>query len=79
VPVIRQIVANPALVRALLDALQQPETAQLGRRFADLMSYTDRFDIDPTTQAVTGSFSHKPDRTRPDSGFNRSVFYVRSI
>ncbi|HSR98179.1 MAG TPA: hypothetical protein VLM79_14070, partial [Kofleriaceae bacterium] len=73
-PVVRQIVARPQLVRALLAALQLPETKQLGKRFSDLMTYTDRFDIDPSTKAVTGSFAHKPDRTQPDSGFNRSVF-----
>jgi hypothetical protein len=73
-PVLRQIVARPQLVRALLTALQLPETKQLGKRFSDLMTYSDRFDIDPATQEVTGSFAHKPDRTRPDSAFNRSVF-----
>jgi hypothetical protein len=73
-PVLRQIVARPALVSALLSALQQPEVRQLAPRFRDLMTYSDRFDIDAATQAVTGSFAHKPDRAQPDSGFNRSVF-----
>lgn len=73
-PVLRQIVARPQLVRALLTALQLPETKELGKRFSDLMTYSDRFDIDPATQGVTGSFALRPDRTRPDSGFNRSVF-----
>jgi hypothetical protein len=73
-PVLRQIVARPALVSALLTALQQPEVRQLAPRFRDLMTFNDRFDIDPATQAVTGSFAHKPDRAQPDSGFNRSVF-----
>lgn len=73
-PVLRQIVAKPQLVRALLAALQLPEVKQLRNRFSDLMTYSDRFDIDPATQAVTGAFSQRPDRTRPDSGFNRSVF-----
>jgi hypothetical protein len=73
-PVVRQLVAKPALVSALLAAVQRPETKQLAQRFRDLMTYDDRFDIDPTTQAVTGAFVHKPDRGQPDSGFNRSVF-----
>jgi hypothetical protein len=73
-PIVRQIVAKPALVAALLAALENPETRQLAKRFSDMMSYNDRFDIDPTTQAVTGSFAHKPDRAQPDTGFNRSVF-----
>src|SRR6185503_6969255 len=73
-PVVRQIVARPQLVRALLTALQLPETKELGKRFSDLMTYNDRFDIDPQTQNVTGGFSHRPDRSKPDTGFNRSVF-----
>ncbi|HZJ64293.1 MAG TPA: hypothetical protein VFD36_12305, partial [Kofleriaceae bacterium] len=73
-PVLRAIVARPQLVRALLAALPLPETRQLGARFSDLMTYTDRFDIDPDSQAVTGSFATRPDRTQPDTGFNRSVF-----
>jgi hypothetical protein len=73
-PVLRQIVARPQLVRALLAALQLPQTKQLGKRFSDLMTYSDRFDIDPDGQVVTGSFTRKPDRAQPDTGFNRSVF-----
>jgi hypothetical protein len=73
-PVLRQILAKPALVTALTQALQQPETKALAQRFSDLMSYTDRFDINQTTQAVTGSFTTKVDRTKVDNGFDRSVF-----
>lgn len=63
-----------ALVRALLDALQQPETAPARptvRRPHELRRSVRHRSGD---QAVTGSCSHKPDRPRPDSGFNRSVF-----
>jgi hypothetical protein len=74
VPVLRQITANPALFTALMAALEKPEVAQLGERFRKLMAYKDRFDINPTTQAVTGSFSTLVDRTRNDSNYDRSVF-----
>jgi hypothetical protein len=73
-PLVRQILGKPPLVRALLAALERPEVKQLGQRFSDLMTYADRFDIDPVTQAVTGSFSRKPDRTKPDNTLNRSLF-----
>ncbi|HEX2690189.1 MAG TPA: hypothetical protein VHN14_26420 [Kofleriaceae bacterium] len=73
-PLVRQIVARPQLVRALLAALERPEVKQLGQRFSDLMTYADRFDLDPVTQAVIGSFSRKPDRTKPDDALNRSLF-----
>jgi hypothetical protein len=53
-------------VRALLDALQQPETAQLDRRSPHELHRS--VDIDPATRAVTGSSLHEPDRTRPDRG-----------
>ena len=74
VPVLRQIVANPALFTALMTALEQPTTAQLGERFRKMMAYKDRFDIDPSTQAVTGNFTTLVDRTRNDSNYDRSVF-----
>ncbi len=74
VPVIRQILARPNLVKALLAAMERPEVAQLAQRFSEEMAYKDRFDIDPTTQAVTGSFTTMPDRTQPDNGYNRSLF-----
>ncbi len=73
-PIVRQILAQPALVQALFDAFQQPQVKQLGMRFHDLLTYSDRFDIDSTTQQVIGSFTRKPDRTQPDSGFNRTLF-----
>lgn len=73
-PIVRQILARPALVKALFDALQQPQVKELGKRFHDLLTYSDRFDIDPRTQLVTGSFTQKPDRTQPDTGFNRTLF-----
>ena len=73
-PIVRQIIAKPALVNALFDAFQQPQVKELGKRFHDLLTYSDRFDINSTTQLVTGSFTQKPDRTRPDSGFNRTLF-----
>lgn len=72
-PVIRQILARPALVNALLAAMERPETALLGERFRKFMAYKDRFDI-AANQSVTGSFATTVDRASPDSAFNRSIF-----
>lgn len=72
-PVIRQILARPALVTALLAAMERPETAQLGERFRKFMAYRDRFDI-ASNQTVTGGFNTLVDRTRVDNGFDRSLF-----
>ncbi len=74
IPVFRQILARPALVTALLAAMERPEVAQLGERFRKFMAYKDRFDINPSNQTVTGSFATAVDRSRPDSGFDRSIF-----
>jgi hypothetical protein len=73
-PLVQQILADPQLVANLLTALQQPEVEQVIQRFSDYMSYDDQFDIDPTTQAVTGAFTTHPDRTQPDNGYNRSLW-----
>lgn len=72
--VIRQIVARPALVTSLLRAMERPEVKELGIRFAKYMTYTDRFDIDPSTQAVVGGFTTEVDRGAIDNAFNRSLF-----
>ncbi len=73
-PIVRQILAQPALANALFVAFQQPQIKDLGKRFHDLLTYNDRFDIDSRTQLVTGSFTQQPDRTQPDNGFNRTLF-----
>lgn len=73
-PLLQKITADPSLTKNLLVALQDPEVQKLNQRFAEQMTYSDRFDIDPTTQKLTGTFATKPDRTQPDSDFNRSVF-----
>jgi hypothetical protein len=72
-PVIQQVLANPNLVTALLKAMENPAVKELGPRFQEEMTYKDRFDIDPNTQAVTGSFTTPVDRTQTDNGFNRSL------
>jgi len=73
-PVVRGILNDPGLTHDLLVALERPETAELGHRFAEFMTYNDRFDIDPTTQALIGDFTSMPDRTQPDSAYNRSLW-----
>ncbi|RMH43087.1 MAG: hypothetical protein D6689_06180 [Deltaproteobacteria bacterium] len=73
-PVIAQIVQTPGLTEDLLRALEAPEVAELGLRFAEQMTYKDRFDLDSETQQVVGSFATPVDRDAPDSGFNRSLF-----
>jgi hypothetical protein len=74
IPIIRQVLAQPALVDALLAALARPEVKELGPRFHDYMTYKDRFDIDSDTQAVVGSFATPVDRTQIDNAFNRSLW-----
>jgi hypothetical protein len=73
IPVFRQILARPALVQALLTAMERPETAQLGERFRKFMTYKDRFDIN-AQQQVTGSFSTPVNRNVVDNGYERSLF-----
>lgn len=74
-PIVRQILANPVLVNALFVGFQQPEIKQLGQRFHDLMTYSDQFSFSSTKPyPVIGTFAQKPDRTQPDTGFNRSLF-----
>jgi len=74
IPVVREVLADPALVEDLMRALEKPEVVGLGDRFYKYMSYKDRFDIDPSTQAVVGTFATLVDRTQPDNAFNRSLF-----
>ncbi|MCA9677351.1 MAG: hypothetical protein H6709_15785 [Kofleriaceae bacterium] len=74
VPVIKQIVDNQGLTTALLEAMERPEIKQLADRFEKFMVYKDRFDIDPDTQQVVGTFTTPVDRGAADSAFNRSVF-----
>jgi hypothetical protein len=73
-PILQRIAAKPKLVSDLMAALERPEVSQLGDRFRDFMTYSDQFNIDDSTQAVTGGFATQPDRTQPDTGFNRSLF-----
>ncbi len=72
-PLLQQITADPTLVANLLAALQRPEVALLADRFREFMTYSDRFDI-AADQSVTGGLAAEPDRTQPDTGFNRSLF-----
>lgn len=72
-PLVQRITADPQLVRALIVALQRPEVRPLIQRFREFMTYKDRFDIGSGQQLV-GAFTTAPDRTQPDSGYNRSLF-----
>lgn len=73
IPVLRGFAARPGLIPDLLAALEQPEVARLGLRFRDFMRYKDRFSYD-ASKAVVGSFATPVDRSRPDSGFDRSLW-----
>jgi hypothetical protein len=73
VPLVRQVLANPSLVNALLRALERPEVEQLGERFRKYMTYKDRFDIN-ASQQVVGAFTTPVDRAADDDNFNRSLF-----
>jgi len=72
-PLLAKITADPKLVSDLLVALERPEVAQLATRFSEFMTYNDRFDI-ASDQSVAGAFTSQPDRAKPDSEFNRSLW-----
>ena len=72
-PSLEKITSNPKLMRDMLTALESPEVKTLVLRFRDQMKYTDRFDINPD-QTLKGTYSRVVDRTKPDSGFNRSLW-----
>lgn len=81
VPVLREIldVRDPAtgrgLAEDLLRALENPAVQELPRRFARMMRYADPLHYDPDTQEILGTLGATPvDRTKPDSGYNRSLF-----
>jgi hypothetical protein len=73
VPVLHEILSVPGLAEDLLRALEDPAARPLGKRFGDLMTYRDPIDLDPFSQARTGSLVTPVDRGESDSGFNRSV------
>jgi hypothetical protein len=72
-PVLQDIVAEPGLVEDVLAVLEAPEVAALGAHFAHYMKYSDRFSFD-ADQNVVGSFATEVDRSRPDTGFDRSLW-----
>jgi hypothetical protein len=73
VPVVNEILAHPGLAEDILAALEDPAMRNLGKRFADLMTYRDEIDYNAVTQAVVGSMRTEVDRDEADSGFNRSI------
>jgi hypothetical protein len=73
IPVVVQILNEPGLAEDLLRALEDPATRQLGKTFADLMRYDDAIVYDEDSQAVVGSLRTPVDRSKPDSGYNRSA------
>ncbi len=73
-PVLQKIVANPALTRSLMKAMEDPRVKNLGTHFMKFMQYKDKFTYNNSTQAVMGAFATLVDRTQNDSGYNRSLF-----
>ncbi|HEY4058119.1 MAG TPA: hypothetical protein VGM39_16005 [Kofleriaceae bacterium] len=73
IPLVHRITADPVLVRNLIKAMAKPEVKQVITRFREFMQYKDRFDIDSSSNLV-GALTTMPDRTMPDSGYNRSLF-----
>lgn len=72
--VVRAMAEEPGLVEDLLVALEEsPEVAELGGFFASFMKYSDRFSYD-AEQRLVGSFATEVDRSRPDTGFDRSLW-----
>jgi hypothetical protein len=73
-PVLQKIVANPALTRSLMKAMEDPKVKNLGTHFMKFMQYKDKFTYNNNTQVVMGAFATLVDRTQNDSGYNRSLF-----
>src|SRR5262249_14322854 len=73
VPIIIRILNVPGLPEDLVKAAADPRTAMLGQIMSNMFKYKDRFDIDPNTQAVIGSWRQPVDRTQSDSDYNRSA------
>jgi hypothetical protein len=75
VAVVRRLLANEALVADLMDALRDPVTRNLGPLHYYYMTYTDRWDPDPTVinDPVVGSFTKKANLQAADTGWNRTI------
>jgi hypothetical protein len=74
-PLVKQILADPQLTEALIRALEDPVTRQLGDRFRDHMKYKDKFTFqEAAPYNLVGSFSTPVDRTKADTGENRSIW-----
>ena len=72
--VVQQMAEEPGLVEDLLVALEEsPEVVELGQYFGSFMKYSDRFSYD-AEQNLVGSFATEVDRSRRDTGFDRSVW-----
>ncbi len=72
-PMLRQVAADPALLADLMRALEDPATERAMLHFRNYMRYSDRFSFDAAGN-VTGSFATPVDHSRPDNGFDRSIF-----
>lgn len=72
-PVFIEILETPGLAEDMLRAMESPEMAELGLRFAEHMKHKDQILIDASTQALIGSLSTPVDRGAVDSGNNRSL------
>ena len=73
-PLLEKMASNPKLMRDVLKALEAPDMKDLVLFFRDQMKYTDKFDINGPGHALTGSFTKLVDRSKPDIGFDRSVW-----
>jgi hypothetical protein len=73
IPVVNEILAVPGLAEDLLTALENPAVRHVDERFAAMMAHRDRIEYNASGNLV-GSLSTPVDRSKPDSGYNRSVF-----
>lgn len=81
-PTLRQIVADEALFRDVVAAVQDPAVASLIPYFADYMRYADAYGYNPESFELVRlsdgtpatALSEKVDRALPDAGRNRSIF-----
>ncbi|WP_428268234.1 hypothetical protein [Haliangium sp.] len=72
-PIVREIASRPGLFEDLMRALEDPAVARFALNLRNFMQYSDRFTYDDNQQVV-GSFTTPVDRSRPDNGFDRSLW-----
>jgi hypothetical protein len=71
---VRQILNTPGLMEDVLKALEEPKTGNLAPMLANYFKNTDIHRLNTSTMdAYDATFNQKVDRSKSDSGYNRSL------